>query len=441
MAKRVKKKEGVIKSYRHEKDTHKNAVHVGLRIINQLNNIFNQYHVEENRLTNSFLQTLAQNDDLLKTFLRNFNIPLKQNSQIIISCQKEPFSTGDEIESEKIESIPDGWLIIDENTAVVFETKISVNSVRLKQIESHIRKIRSYENKFLCLITPDTQPPIKETIINDATVNWFSWRQIYGLVTQFTSTTNGAGSFLIKALKEFLLMKDDLVGFQGINFADEQYNTHEAKTILKNLIEEIKPDVLKKYPLLTSGRKSLGEDFHAYTVYHRSMWACLGVEGYFTQDIHITLWLNETHLGIGMTIPNKATDRWKRLRAVFGNDNFFEEFKDKLFILRNKSPNLYLEFVQRHYLQQRNGIIDGILEVDVDTTKSISKSKVKPNPLWLKALREIIRNKNNYNGQLMIRTRFFYKDHLEDLKRADFKNTVLKTVNDFNELYSFLMVK
>ena len=413
-----------------------------MRIINQLNNIFNQYHVEENRLTNSFLQTLAKNNDLLKTFLRSLNISLKRNSEIIISCQKEPFSTGAEIENKEIESIPDGWLIIDENIAVVFETKISVKSVRPKQIESHIRKIRSYESKFLCLITPDAQPPIKETIINGATVKWFSWRQIYELVTQFTSTTNGVGSFLINELKEFLLMKGDLVGFQGINFAGDQYNTDEAKTILKNLINEIKPDVLKKYPSLTGGRKALGEDVHAHTVYHRSMWSCLGVEGNFKRDIHITLWLDETHLGIGMTIPNNAKDRWTRLRDVFRTDILFKKFEGKLFILRSKAPNLYLEFVQRHYLNRRKGIIDGILEVDVETIKSISKSKVKPNPIFLNALREIIRNDKNYkyNGQLMIRTRFFYKDYPK-VKRADFKNTVLKTINNFNEIYSFLMEK
>lgn len=415
-----------------------------LHIINKLNNIFNQYHVEENRLTNSFLQTLAKNNDLLKTFLCSLNISLKRNSEIIISCQKEPFSTGDKIENKEIESIPDGWLIIDENIAVVFETKISKNSVRLAQIKSHVNRIRSYENKFLCLITPDAQPPIKETIINGATVKWFSWRQIYELVAQFTSTANGVGSFLINELKEFLLMKDDLVGFQGINFAGDQYNTGEAKTILKNLINEIKSDVQKKYLLLKGERKKLKEDIHAYTVYHRSMWSYLGIEKDFTKDIHITLWLNETHLGIGLTIPNNAKVRWRRLRTVFRTDNLFEEFKNILFSLRSKAPNLYLEFVQRHYLPQRrqDGIVDGILEVDIDTKKDFNNSRVKLSPIWLNALREIIRNDDNceYNGQLMIRTRFFYKDHPE-AKGADFKNTVLKTINNFNELYSFLMEK
>ena len=75
--------------------------------MNQLNNIFDQYHVEENRITNALLQSLAQNKDFLRKFLSNFNITLKQNSQIVISCQKQPFSTGDELGNKELESIPD----------------------------------------------------------------------------------------------------------------------------------------------------------------------------------------------------------------------------------------------------------------------------------------------------------------------------------------------
>ena len=120
----------------------------------------------------------------------------------------------------------------------------------------------------------------------------------------------------------------------------------------------------------------------------------------------------------------------------------FKEFTDKLFILRSKVPHLYLEFVHRHYLQQRNGIIDGIMEVDIDTVKYNDKSRVKLNPLWLNALREIVKNDRDYkyNGQLMIRTRFFYKDHPK-IKTSAFREDVLKTLNDFSDIYSFLMVK
>lgn len=413
-----------------------------MRIMNQLNNIFDQYHVEENRITNALLQSLAQNKDFLRKFLSNFNITLKQNSQIVISCQKQPFSTGDELGNKELKSIPDGWIVIDENTAIVFETKISINSVRRTQIKSHMHKIRSYENRFLCLITPDDKMPVEENIIDSSAMKWFSWRQIYKMVVAYGVGANETGSFLMKELKEFLLMKDDLVGFQGINFADDQYNTHEAKSILRNLIKEIKPDALKKYPLLTSERKSLGEDVHAYTVYPRSIWSCLSIEGDFTRDIHITLWLHRTHFGIGITIPNNARDRWKRLRSIFRDDDLFKEFTDKLFILRSKVPHLYLEFVHRHYLQQRNGIIDGIMEVDIDTVKYNDKSRVKLNPLWLNALREIVKNDRDYkyNGQLMIRTRFFYKDHPK-IKTSAFREDVLKTLNDFSDIYSFLMVK
>ncbi len=117
-------------------------------------------------------------------------------------------------------------------------------------------------------------------------------------------------------------------------------------------------------------------------------------------------------------------------------------FLGLIFYLKNLKTN-FLFFVARLQiciLNLSKGIIDGILEVDVDTIKYISKSKVKPNPIFLNALRGIIRNDKNYkyNGQLMIRTRFFYKDHPK-VKRADFKNTVLKTINNFNEIYSFMV--
>ena len=40
-----------------------------MKVQNKLNNIFDQYDQEENRITNAFLQTLAKNEDLLKIFL------------------------------------------------------------------------------------------------------------------------------------------------------------------------------------------------------------------------------------------------------------------------------------------------------------------------------------------------------------------------------------
>lgn len=405
-----------------------------MKIINNLNNIFDQYDVEENRVTNAFLQTLSNSEDLLKKFLVYFEVSVRGNSEIIISSQKRPFSIGDELGAKEIDSIPDGWIIIDETIAIVFEAKVGSNAIKKTQLCSHLRKIKGYEQKFLCVITPDEQSPV-DFILDGVPVKWFSWRAIYELIISCYDNNDKIGNYLITKLKEFLLMKEDLVGFQGVNYTDDVYNSHEAKNILKSLMKEIKPDMQKSYPLLSNTRKLVTADAD-------SVWSSLGVEGDFTQDIHITMWFHRTHLGVGMTIPNNASKRWKRLRNIFRDDALFEEFTGKIFALREKTPHLYFEFVQRHYFQRRKEISDGTLEVDVDTIKVFNKTKVKLNPVWLQVLRDIVRNNDNYdyNGQLMIRTKFFYNDHSE-IKKASFKDEIIKTINHFSDIYQFLSVK
>lgn len=52
-------------------------------------------------------------------------------------------------------------------------------------------------------------------------------------------------------------------------------------------------------------------------------------------------------------------------------------------------------------------------------------------------MRELVANKKGFNGQLMIRTRFFHKDYPE-MKSAQFKGTILRTVSNFKDIYDFL---
>lgn len=408
-----------------------------IRIDNHLNNIFDQYDQEENRITNSFLQTLAKNNDLLKAFLqKNFNIQLRKSSTVVISSQKEPFGLGDEEEDrERAEGIPDGWIIIDEEKAIVFESKITRDAVRRDQLLAHTKRIKGYGQKYLCVITPDEGSPVQGLNIPGVEIRWISWRGIYDLVSQEKESRDLSG-YLRNQLKEYLAMKEDLVGFQGIDYPSGLYNPREAKIIIKSLIREIKPEVLKVYPNLKFERKAYSQDVHSYTVFHRSTWSYLAADENFTKDMHMTFWLTETHLGMGITVPNSAGKRWKRLRQIFRRDDLFESFLEKLYKLRSRLPNLYLEFVHRHYIRQRDGVIDGILEMDIDTVKG--SKKVKANQKWLEAIRELIKNKHGYNGQLMLRTRFFYKD-FPAIKTEAFKNVVIDTAKDFREAYSFLV--
>jgi len=407
-----------------------------MKIESRLNNIFDQYDLEENRVTNAFLQTLAQNSDILKRFLDKYmNIRIGKTANIKISAQKEPFSLGDtQGDREKIEGIPDGWIVVNENIAIVFEVKVVRNSVRQTQLLAHIRRIKGYEQKHLCVITPDVESPVGSIEIPNVNIKWIPWRAIYELTTS-NAEMYGIPEYFKIQLKEYLAMKEDLVGFQGIDYPSGVFNTREAKIIIKSLIKEIKPDILKVYPKLKHERKSYSQDVHAYTVYHRTMWSFLGADENFTKDIHLTFWLAETHMGMGLTIPNNAGARWKKLRTIFKQDDLFNAFVDKLFVLRKKVPNVYLEFVHRHYLRQRDGIIDGITEMNIDTVKG--SKKIKRNSKWLQMMRELVASKRGFNGQFMIRTRYFYKDHTS-IKKPEFKQTLLDTARSFYEIYNIL---
>jgi len=407
-----------------------------MKIENRLNNIFDQYDLDENRVSNALLQTLSQNSGMLKKFLNRFlNIHVGKNADIVISAQKEPFAVGDiEEDREQIEGIPDGWIVINENTAIVLEVKIIRDAVRQKQLLAHTKRIKGYAQKYLCVITPDDESPIEKIEIPNVHIEWIPWRAIYELITS-TSEAHGIPEYFRTQLKEYLAMKEDLVGFQGIEYPSGSFNPREAKIIIKNLIKEIKPDILEVYPTLKHERKSYSQDVHAYTVYHRTTWSFLGADENFTKDIHLTFWLAETHMGMGLTIPNNAGARWKKLRRIFKQDVSFSAFVDKLFELRKKAPNVYLEFVHRHYLRQRDGIIDGITEMDIDTVKG--SEKIKQNSKWLLMMRELVANKRGYNGQFMIRTRFFHKDH-PLTRRPEFKKTILETARSFQDIYNIL---
>ncbi len=411
-----------------------------MKITSNLNNIFDQYTLEENRVTNAFLQTLAKNNTLLKDFLaRHLKISIGEKSNIIVSSQKKPSALGDLKDDKGMNAgIPDGWIIIDEDKAIVFESKITRKAIKRNQLLSHVKKIKVYNQKYLCVITPDERSPIENIKIPNADIKWIPWCEIYKLVSE-NKESQGLSGYLRDQFKEYLIMKKGLVGFQGIDYPSGSFNPDEAKIILKNLTEEIKPDVLKVYPKLEFERKSYFQNTHAYTIDQTIMWSTLGADKESTKDIHLTFWLAETHMGIGLTIPNNAGKRWKRLKEIFKNDDIFNTFVKQLFRLRDELPNVYLEFIHRHYLRRRrrDGITDGVIEMNLDTIEGNKKGEVKKNKEWLSSTRELIINKTkSYNGQFMIRTRFFYK---KEMKTSAFKEDVLKAVRSFKKVYSYLL--
>lgn len=405
----------------------------------QLNNIFDQYDLPENRLTNAFLQTLSKNTKLLQEFLNTaFNISCMRGDSVVISSQKKPFGLGDiKEDTEQAEGIPDGWIVINENKAIVFETKIGRNPVKKEQLLRHSKRIKGYEDKYLCVITPHDESPIQDSEINGAKVRWFSWREIYEIVNNHKTVDSELSEFMQIQLKEYLVMQENLVGFQGIDYKPEGFTIQKAKIIIKNLTKEIHPEVKEIYPgLKYDSVKYSQKTVHPYTVYPGHVWSFLATDKNFTKDVHFSFWLAETHMAIGVTVPNSALKRWTRLRSIFRDEETFNIFTNKLFILRKTLPNLYLQFVHRHFLGQKDGIIDGMIEIDLDTIKG--KKPVKSNPLWINVMRQLVNNKRRYNGQFMIITRFFYKDH-PDMKSFHFKDRIIKVVGYFEDVYNYLV--
>jgi len=216
-----------------------------------LRNIFDQYQVPENRVTNALLQTLQRDKRLLDAFLKKvIGRTVAKNEHIVFEAFKKPGADGDlKSSDEQTQSIPDGLIKIGENIAVAIESKIVKNAIRPEQLRSHLKEVASYNEKYLCVITPDDSSPIEELKARgEIGVNsiWLSWREIYEMLGDYKSPKN-AEEFLQNQLKEFLYMQNDLIGFCGIKKWEEGYDLEQANNIVRNLIRAIKPKLQEIY--------------------------------------------------------------------------------------------------------------------------------------------------------------------------------------------------
>jgi len=289
------------------------------------------------------------------------------------------------------------------------------------------------------VITPDDSSPIEELKARgEIGVNsiWLSWREIYEMLGDYKSPKN-AEEFLQNQLKEFLYMQNDLIGFCGIKKWEEGYDLEQANNIVRNLIRAIKPKIQEIYQGFTYEKQYYKRAKNPYQIYREWAWGYLAPQEDFTKDLHFTFSLSETNLFIGLTIPHSARQRWGRLKHICQDDNLFQEFESQLFALRSTLPNIYLEFLQRHYVGRKDGLIDGMIEMNLDTINGNPEKNVKENKALWEGLRSTIKRKKDYNGQLMIRTRYFFKDHPE-MERESFKDEIIRATASFKPLYQLL---
>jgi hypothetical protein len=199
-------------------------------------------------------------------------------------------------------------------------------------------------------------------------------------------------------------------------------------------MDELQPYVKNLYKDLVKRRGAVTTT----TVF--GVWDCFGSADGFTNDLHITLSINEESHNIAVVVPNSSRRAWRRLKDVFSNDKQTNELLSILAQLRKSVPYLYIEFVQRHYITRKKPIKDGQLTFNLD---AIGKpfmqkgSKTKQSPIWFQAMQEAIINKKGINGQVAFSARFFLNE-TKGINSPKFLNTVKATLQNFKPLYEFL---
>ena len=411
----------------------------------RLTPLFDQYSNKENRLTHALMHTLAASDKILRLFFNRI-CSIKgsvSRREFEITTQKRPFSQED-TDPDRIDSVPDGWIIDKQGSlGVLVEVKDVKNNVGLSQLRSHLRRLENYEDSLLLVITPDLSLPKKIEILKaenecSTKIVWKSWNDLYIFFKQCQDNVTfqlPKERYILDSMLEYLEQRRDVLGFQGIKFR-KGFDVEEAKQILISEMEELEDTVHNLFPMLTSRRGSIT------TAYSKSaVWDCFGVIDGFTNDIHITVSIQEAYQDISLTIPNKARQRWKRLKSIFEYQDDERALFNILKKLRKQVPDLFLEYVQRHFLGQRKGVRDAYLEFHIDTFGSPfigNTSKVKEFPIWFKTLKEAITSKRSINAQTMFKARFYLYEN-PNIDSEKFLITARKTLEALHPLYSFLI--
>jgi len=410
-------------------------------ISSDLPNLFDQYIQYENRITNALLQTLAASPRFLRSFLDEAcGIRLRSDrDRVVVSAQKRPRGRGDRSDGEDAaaerDSIPDGWMMCEEGDwAVVVESKVYPDRLRLEQLQGHLRAIAPYRRRVLLVLTPDlAPPPLLGTLIGRGVeARWLSWKQVHAWVGRHGNGRDDhtAADWLLHSLKGFLEMDEALSGFQGVDFP-EGFTPRRAKVVLKALMQEIRPAVLKMYPALTGGRPGI-------TLDRAIVWDCFGVRPKFTEDLHLTFSLAEEEAVIGLTLPNAAGPRWRRMRAILMDPAEARRLEVALLNLRRRVPDVRIRLDQRHFIAQRQIVPDAELEFKLDTALFVRRSgPVRQFPIWFETAEAAILQRGPINLQCMVRAVFSPRD-TPALRTQRFTQLALDTLRSFKPLYTLL---
>ena len=194
----------------------------------RLHPLYDQYSNDENRLTHALLHTIGSSPFLLSRFLKNIiGISYNLSGGIFeISTQKAPNTHGHN-DQEKVESIPDAWIINEQKgIGIAIEIKDVKNNIRISQLSKHAARIHDYKKQYLLVITPDLKRPVKIDVLKrkkqkKLNIVWCSWDEIYRWLSKLHKSQlskRKKDEFLLKSMQEYLDRRREVLGFQGIKF-------------------------------------------------------------------------------------------------------------------------------------------------------------------------------------------------------------------------------
>ena len=172
--------------------------------------IFGEYSQPENKVTAAFLQICkVGGEQLIRRLTKEIGI-LIPNSEIEISSQVK-----------RGETVPDGLLESNFSFRLFVESKISKNSVNLKQLAGHRQKIKC-DNDFLLYLTPDESKP---EVLEDT--KWASWQQIVSTFDVYVEKYQSDN----KPLLEFLIGHFHTL-LENMKLLDNQWDLNNDRVLI-----------------------------------------------------------------------------------------------------------------------------------------------------------------------------------------------------------------
>ena len=390
-----------------------------------MRHIFDQYNQPENRLTHALISCLAQDEKLLRRFIKlvtGQTTPFREKIYLEEQCipgQEE----SDEDEAER-KGMPDAWIYMESGRALLIESKVS-QKLTIGQLKGHMATAKRQGFTYPQLLIIHTDPKkVRFRLQNNMSI--ISWSELYEWTTKQSQISEWAGQFKsyleiaeAKMVQNEYLKEGKLTRFSGIPFSSANpYNYIEAKRILRLLIDALKSNkaFVKKMgasPFLPGRGAITGRTSSA-------VWDLIRLKGSkkdktFTGYPHLTFAIASESANFSVTIPNGVRPKIRK-RFLGGT---YEEFEKLILSLLtslravlelDKTAKPLIKVHQRHFPSQRSdGIHDAVLFCDLRTAKkNEKKTPEKYQPEWLKVIYEVMMNRKS-NLQLMIGVDISYK--------------------------------